>query len=145
MNRSLKPLSVWREMDRLQREMDRIFGGYSPSAYRIVPSYPAINIWTKEDGQVITAEMPGVDPDKIEIDVVADSLTLSGERIAEPDEEGKIFHRRERSYGRFNRSIQLPFMVDANKVEAKFADGVLRITLQRAEADKPKKIVVKNG
>ncbi|MBN2044100.1 MAG: Hsp20/alpha crystallin family protein [Anaerolineales bacterium] len=145
MNRLYRPLSVWREMDRIQREMDRLFSGYSPSAHRAAPSYPPINIWTKEEGQVITAEMPGIDPDKIEIDVVADSITLSGERNPDPEQEGMIYHRRERNHGKFSRTIQLPFMVDANKVEAKFTDGVLQITLPRAEADKPKKIAVKSA
>ena len=144
MYRSLRPLSVWRDLDRMQRDMNRLFNSYSPSVMRSAPSYPAINIWANDDGQVITAEMPGVDVKDIDIDVTADTLTLSGERNPDETTNGSSYHRRERVYGKFSRTIQLPFMVDANKVEAKFADGILSITLPKAEADKPKKIAIKS-
>ena len=116
-----------------------------PRAVFSAPSYPAINIWTNDDGQLITAEMPGVHPEDINIDVNADALSISGER--KPDEVAKdaAYHRRERGYGAFSRTIQLPFMVDPNKVEANFKNGVLMISLPRAEVDKPKKITVKNS
>jgi HSP20 family protein len=132
-------------MDQLQREMNRLMD--SPFGRRTfsAPSFPAINIWTSEDGQVITAELPGFDPKDIDIDVSADKLTLSGERKREDMKEDARYHRQERSYGKFVRSIQLPFMVDTGKVDAKMKDGVLEIALQRAEADKPKKITVKSG
>jgi HSP20 family protein len=88
--------------------------------------------------------MPGVSPDDIDIDVTGDALSISGER--KPDEVAKEarYHRRERSYGSFSRTIQLPFMVDTNKVEANFKNGILMISLPRAEADKPKKITIKS-
>jgi HSP20 family protein len=143
MYRTFGPLSIWREMDRLQREMDSLFRGASPSPVSRAPSYPAINIWTKEDSQVITAEMPGLDADDIDIDVTAESLTLSGERRADTGPNGNSYHRRERDYGEFSRTIQLPFMVDINRVDAQLINGILQITLHRAEADKPKKISIK--
>ena len=135
--------SIWQEMDQLQREMNRLFDTTSKGHVFNSPSYPAINIWTNEDGQLISAEMPGVHPDDIDIDVTGDALSISGER--KPDEVVKEarYHRRERNYGSFSRTIQLPFMVDTNKVEANFKNGVLLITLPRAEADKPKKITIK--
>jgi HSP20 family protein len=131
-------------MDQLQREMNRLFDASSKGRVYNSPSYPAINIWTNEDGQVISAEMPGVRPDDIDIDVTGDALSISGER--KPDEVAKEahYHRRERSYGLFSRTVQLPFMVDTNKVEASFKNGVLTINLPRAEADKPKKIAIKS-
>jgi HSP20 family protein len=131
-------------MDQLQREMNRLFDSTSKGRVFNSPSYPAINIWTNEDGQVISAEMPGVHPDDIDIDVTGDALSISGER--KPDEVAKdaYYHRRERSYGLFSRTVQLPFMVDTNKVEASFKNGVLLINLPRAEADKPKKIAIKS-
>jgi HSP20 family protein len=131
-------------MDQLQREMNRLFNATSTGRVINSPSYPAINIWTNEDGQLISAEMPGIHPDDIDIDVTGDALSISGER--KPDEVAKEarYHRRERNYGTFSRTIQLPFMVDTNKVEANFKNGVLLITLPRAEADKPKKITIKN-
>jgi HSP20 family protein len=137
--------SIWREMDQLQREMSRLMdpayglGAISPRGF------PAINIWTSEDEQVITAEMPGFYPDDIDINISADRLNLSGERRPDSVADGVTYHRRERSYGKFSRSIQLPFMVDTSKVTANFKNGLLEIKLVRAEADKPKKIAVKNA
>ena len=145
MYRSFRPLSIWREMDQLQRDMNRLFSGYSPSVLRTAPSYPAINIWSNEDSQIITAEMPGVDVNDIGIDVAADSLTLTGKRNPDTDSNGKSYHRRERTFGQFSRTIQLPFMVDTSKVDAQFSDGILQITLPRAEVDKPKKITIKSS
>jgi HSP20 family protein len=133
----------WREFDQLQREVNRIFEGFTPARSQVAPGYPAMNIWTNEEGAAITAEMPGVNPDDIEISVVGETLTLTGNRQPEELQEGERYHRRERSYGRFNRTIQLPFQVEANKVEAVFDKGVLHISLPRAEADKPRKIAVK--
>jgi HSP20 family protein len=131
-------------MDQLQDEMNRLFDTNSKERVFSAPSYPAINIWTNEDGQFISAEMAGVNPDDIDIDVTGDALSISGER--KPDEVVKEarYHRRERSYGSFSRTIQLPFMVDTSKVEANFKNGVLMISLPRAEADKPKKITIKS-
>ena len=117
--------SIWQEMDQLQREMNRLFNATSTGRVINSPSYPAINIWTNDDGQFISAEMPGVQPDDIDIDVTGDALSISG--VRNPDEVAKEahYHRRERSYGAFSRTIQLPFMVDTNKVEANFQNGVL--------------------
>ena len=144
MYRRFRIPSIWQEMDQLQREMNHLFNATSRERVFTPPSYPAVNIWTNKDGQLISAEMPGVHPDNINIDVTGDALSLSGER--KPDEVTKDarYHRRERSCGSFSRTIQLPFMVDTNKVEANFKNGVLMISLPRAEADKPKKITIKS-
>ena len=144
MYRRFQRPSIWQEMDQLQREMNRLFDSTSKGRVFNSPTYPAINIWMNEDGQVISAEMPGVHPDDIDIDVTGDALSISGDR--KPDEVVKEahYHRRERSYGSFSRTIQLPFMVDTNKVEASFKNGILLINLPRAEADKPKKIAIKS-
>jgi len=137
--------NLWREMDQLQREMNRLFDPSLQGRPFRSPSYPAINLWTNEDGQVISAEMPGVRMEDIDISLTADALSLSGTRY--PDEVAKEahYHRQERSYGSFSRSLQLPFMVDPDKVEANFKNGVLTIWLPRAEADKPRSITIKAG
>ena len=135
--------TIWREMDQLQREMNRLMNASLEMRPFQALSFPAINIWTNEDGQVITAELPGMDADDININVTADSLTLSGERKPDSVGENVRYHRHERTYGEFTRSIQLPFMVNTGKVEAKFTNGILEISLARAEADKPKKIEIK--
>ncbi len=136
---------VWREMDRLQREMNRLFEDYSPSRVRSAPSYPAMNVWTNENGMIVTAEVPGVRPEDIDINVVGETLTLSGQRL--PDETGEAarYHRQERGYGKFARTLQLPFPVAVEQVEATFKDGVLNVRLPRAEEDKPRKISVKSA
>jgi HSP20 family protein len=128
-------------MDRMQREMNRLMG----QSRLVAPGFPATNVWSGADSVVVTAEIPGVDPDQLDISVVNETLTLSGERNLVELAEGEKYHRRERGYGRFNRTIQLPFRVAADKVEASFNNGVLQINLPRAEEDKPKKIVVKAG
>jgi HSP20 family protein len=125
--------------------MNRVFDGYSPVRTRIAPSYPALNIWSSEEGLVVNAEVPGIDVEDMEISVVGETLTLSGARKSEDLEEGARYHRQERGYGKFNRSVELPFPVDIDKVEATFKNGVLQISLPRSEADKPKKIVVKSA
>ena len=144
MYRHFQRPSIWQEMDQLQREMNRLFDTTSKGHVFSSPSYPAINIWTNDDGQMISAEMPGIHPDDIDIDVTGDALSISG--VRKPDEVAKEahYHRHERNYGSFSRTVQLPFMVDTSKVEASFKNGILLISLPRAEADKPKKITIKS-
>ena len=144
MYRRLRMPTIWREMDQLQREMDRLLNVSSNRPISRSAGFPAVNIWTSEDGQVITSELPGFDPEDIDINVSADKLVISGERKAEPEFENASYHRKERSFGKFQRTLQLPFMIDTNKVDAKFNDGILTVALQRAEADKPKKIAIKS-
>jgi HSP20 family protein len=133
-------------MERLQREMNRMFAdSYSLAGGRTAPQYPAINVWTNEEGAVLTAELPGVNTEDIDISVVGDTLTLSGTRQPENLQEGDKYHRRERNYGNFTRTFQLPFHVETDNVEATFDKGVLHLSLPRAEVDKPKKIAVKSA
>ena len=134
---------AWREMERLRREMNRLFSTWPrQSSGGTASGYPAMNVWTDEDNAVVTAELPGVVLDDIDITVEDDVLTLRGSR--KPDEvEGVTYHRQERRYGSFLRTFRLPFRVDAARVEASFAKGVLRIELPRAEEDKPRKITVR--
>ena len=88
------------------------------------------------------AELPGVEPDKIEISVVDDTVTLSGSRNAGEVPQDAVHRYRERGYGRFSRSFRLPFRIDAANVDARCSNGILDVTLRKAEEDKPKKINV---
>ncbi len=142
MYRTIYSPSVLSEMERLQREMNRLFEGVVPRRLRSAPSYPAMNVWSNQDGALITAEVPGVQPEHIDISVVGETLTLTGERLAPEVGEDARYHRQERGYGKFSRSIELPFRVDADQVQATFNQGVLQIRLPRAEEDKPRKISV---
>ena len=135
--------SAWREMERLRREMNRLFETSSYGTLRRAPSFPAMNVWTSEEGLIVTAEIPGVEIGDIDISVMNETLTVSGQRNPEEVGEGVRYHRRERGYGRFTRSVQLPYPVDSDNVEATFKNGVLSIALPRAEEDKPRKITVK--
>ncbi len=142
MYRTIYTPSVLSEMERLQREMNRLFEGVVPRRLRSAPSYPAMNVWSNQEGALITAEVPGVQPEHIDISVVGETLTLTGERLAPEVGEDARYHRQERGYGKFSRSIELPFRVDADQVQATFDQGVLQIRLPRAEEDKPRKISV---
>jgi HSP20 family protein len=145
MYRRYRVPSTWREMDRLQREMNRLFEDYSPLRQRSAPSYPALNVWSNEEGLLVTAEVPGVSPEDIDVNVVGETLTLSGVRKPDDLKEGARYHRQERGYGKFSRTLQLPFPVSVPKIEATFKQGVLNVRLPRAEQDKPRKITVKSA
>lgn len=144
MYRTFRTPPIWREMDRLQRDMNRLFNQYTSPRRRITPSYPAVNVWFNDESLVVSAEMPGVIAENLDINVQRDNLTISGTLGAEELPEGARYHRKERSSGQFSRTIQMPFAVDPDAVDASFKDGVLNITLPRAEADKPKKITIKS-
>lgn len=137
-------VNPWRDIEQIQREMNRMFRHMSAGP-RVAPSYPAINVWANDEGVVVTAELPGVKPEDIDISVVGDTLTLSGERRPDELQDGEKYHRRERRQGKFTRTFELPFGVEADKVEAMFERGVLHISLPRAEAEKPRKIAVKSA
>jgi HSP20 family protein len=130
-------------MDRLQKEVNSLFGDLPRRRLREATSFPAMNIWAAEDSAMVTAEIPGVSKDDLDINVTGDTLTISGVRNQDELPEGVQYHRQERTYGEFNRSIQLPYTVDVNKVKATFKNGVLTVDLPRVEAEKPKKIAVK--
>ena len=127
------------ELRRMQTEMSRLFTGLSAATAR---DFPPINIWLGENSVVVTAELPGVTREDVTISLQEDVLTLEGKR--EPKvQENVNWQRRERAYGTFSRAVQLPFRVDADKVQAHFNNGILEIELQRLEADRPKKIEIR--
>jgi HSP20 family protein len=124
---------------RLQDEVDRAFA--APA--RAAGGFPAVNMWQGPESVALAAELPGVAPEDVDVSVKEDVVTISGERQAPADEEGAVWHRRERSFGRFSRAIRLPFRVDPDRIEARLQDGVLQIELHRPEADKPRRIQIK--
>ena len=135
---------TFREMERLRREMNRLFAdAFRSTGLHAAPAYPAVNVWINEDSALVTAELPGCTVDDIEITVADDTLTMKGRRAEDELPEGATYHRRERACGTFSRLLTLPFKIDASKVEAKFENGVLEVKLPRAEEDKPKRIAVK--
>jgi HSP20 family protein len=125
------------EMMQLQREMNRLF---SNMGQKLPQDYPAINIWEKDQTIVITAELPGIDLEKMDISVAGDILTIAVEAQSAPLSPGEVYLRQERGTGSFRRNVQLPFQVNAQNVQAKYEKGVLIITLPRMKEDLPKKI-----
>ena len=132
------------EIENFQQEMNRLFDLYSPERYFAVTNFPAMNLYADDEHAFITAELPGVGVEDLDIRIAADTLMLSGSRELAESEEKVRYHRQEREYGKFSRSIQLPFPVDSEKVEASMEKGILMISLPRAEYDKPKTISVKS-
>lgn len=125
-------------MRRLQREMNRLFQGYGEAEC----AWPAVNLWSNRDEVVVCAEAPGVDPRDLTVTVQNDIFTIEGERKPEHLGEDAVMHRAEREFGRFSRSVRLPYDVDNSKVLARYRNGVLTVTLPRSEVSKPKQIAV---
>mgnify|MGYP000985160029 CR=1 FL=1 len=132
----------WLEAERVQNEMNRLFNA-AFSRSQSTPCFPAINVWASDEKQIVTAELPGIGLEDLEINVVGQTLTISGERKAPQLPEGARYHRQECGHGKFTRSLSLLYPVDMEKVEAALENGVLRIVLPRAEQDKPRKIAVR--
>lgn len=135
--------SLWDEFDRLEREVNQLFNAYS-GMMTPAPDFPAINLWTNDEGGVITAEMPGIEPGDLEITASGGTLTISGERKLEPVAKDARIHRQERENGKFVRTIELPFPVQTDRVDARLEKGVLSVYAPRMDADKPKKISIKS-
>jgi HSP20 family protein len=130
------------EVQRLQNEMNRIFSGLSSPT---PGNDPLMNVWVNNEEVLLTAELPGIDTAKLEIAVLADHVTVSGSREPELLKEGETYHRRERNFGRFSRTLELPFRVNSDKVEARYEKGLLEVRLPRAEEDKPRKIEIRSA
>jgi HSP20 family protein len=131
----------------LQRELDRLLANpgmglnLGPSARGV---FPPINIFSGQDGEfVFRAEVPGIPPDQLDVGLEHRRLTISGER--KPPEGSGAHHRRERRFGRFSRTIQLPEELDPGKATAECHDGVLTLRVARREETKPRKISVQSS
>jgi HSP20 family protein len=141
--------SVWDELDSLQNDMNRLFGGQTAGSagnrrrWRRSPAFPPVNIWHSEDGIIVDAELPGVELKDIDISVVKDQLTISGKVGVDVCDDDKEYHRRERACGEFSRTLYLPYAADSAAVKANYRNGILRVTVPRAEETKPKKITIK--
>ncbi len=134
----------FQQIDQIRQRLNQLLSFDSPlSATNGLSAFPALNTWLSEDGALVTAEIPGVTPDALELSVVNDTLTVKGAREELALKDGESCHRQERGTGSFSRTVQLPFDVEADKVEASFRKGVLEIKLPRAESEKPKKITIK--
>ena len=138
-------LATWnQQMDRWFSELmgrgmrrvgdeDRVRGSWTP----------AVNVLEKKEAIVITADLPGMKAENVEVTVEEGVLTIRGERSFEEAKEGETYHRIERSYGLFERTFSLPNSVDPTKIEAKFKDGEMVVNLPRREESKPRSVKIK--
>jgi HSP20 family protein len=135
---------VWNQFQQFQDEMNRLFDRWSNGGPFAAPSsFPALNVWEDGEEVFVEAELPGLNLKDLEIYVTGgNQLTIKGERKPNLPEKG-VWHRQERSFGAFNRSLTLPFPVDADKVDARLEDGVLHLKLTKHESARPRKIPVK--
>lgn len=143
-----------RELETMRREMDRIWDEVFPTIRRPIEgpwrkitgekgvATPAIDIIDKEKELVVKADMPGVAKDDVDITLREDVLTISGAVKAEAETKEENYFYSERSYTSFSRSVNIPFKIDPDKIKASLRDGVLTVTLPKAEEIRPKKIKV---
>jgi HSP20 family protein len=129
----------WRDLGSLEGEVRRLVGG-TPRG--VATDGLPVNVWADAERVTVTAEVPGVEPEDVEVSVVGRRLTLRAERKVPEAGEGGRYHRREREGGRFARAVQLPFPVEGAQVQATLKDGVLTVTLPRAAADRPRRIAI---
>lgn len=134
------------EMDRLRREMDSIYSAFTEGR-GIAPAagvFPALNMSEDDHNLYVRAELPGVAPENIDITTKQNNLIIKGERKIATEGEKVSYHRKERDAGNFRRIISLPTRVDSEKVTASCKNGVLTVTLPKAEEAKPRQISVKS-
>jgi HSP20 family protein len=137
-NESLGLSTFRREMERLFEDLTGDGGRHGMERWA-----PSMDVSETPEALVVKAELPGVDPKDVEISVSGDTLTLKGEKKEEKEEKGKTWHRVERSYGSFVRSVRLPSAVDPDRITAEAREGVLTVMLPKTEKAKTKRIEVK--
>lgn len=144
-------LPTWRfqspldELYRMRQQLDQMFEeSRSPYQRAGAGVFPLVNLTEDKENYYLRAELPGVKADELDIQVTANNIAISGERKIAEEQEGTRYHRREREEGTFSRMIGLPGDVNSEKVEATLENGILTVTIPKAEAAKPKQITVKS-
>jgi HSP20 family protein len=143
------PSMGWRhpfaDFDRMSRQMDRLTHGLMGRpglAWRSAKVFPAINLTEDADNFYVRAELPGIKAEALDIQAVGRNLTISGERTIASEGENVRYHRREREAGKFSRIIGLPRDINPEKVDAKLVNGLLSVSIAKADAAKPKQITI---
>ncbi|MGF6768679.1 HSP20 family protein [Paraburkholderia sp. GAS199] len=136
---------LFSQLDRLHQQMAALFSG-NPSSIRTdrLSAFPQVNIGTTDDTIEIVAFAPGVDPAQLDVSIDKGLLTIAGERLADAREAGEAsrHYARERFSGQFRRVIELPEHADPDRVEARYLNGCLSITVGKRESSKPRAITV---
>jgi HSP20 family protein len=136
-----RPLDGFQALRRLGNVLDEAFeSGAITSAW-----HPAVDIFEDKDAVKIMAELPCVKPEDVKLSLENNLLTIRGEKKQEAEERNERVHRYERSYGSFERAFVLPSTVDGEKISAEYRDGVLTVTVPKAERARPREIPVRTG
>jgi HSP20 family protein len=135
----------FRDVMALRHEVDRLFGRTLGEGAGAAVWTPAVDVFDTKDAIVLKAELPGMKPEDIDIEVDENVLTVKGERRFEDRLEDGRYYRLERSYGHFSRSLTLPQGVRGDSIEARFDHGVLEVRVPKAEEVRPRKIAVNVG
>ena len=145
----MRALMPWTGMTGLKQEMDRMFDRFFESKGDEFPALgewaPSMDISETKDSLVVKVEVPGMDEKDIQISLQENLLTVKGEKHQEKEEKEERYHRIERSYGAFTRSVRMPVAVDASRVTATFKNGLLTVTLPKTPAAKGTAIPIKAG
>ena len=137
-------LSPWAPLRDLEGQFNRLFGELARDYDLFDRGWaPAVDLKENEQEYTLEADLPGMKKDEIEITVMDNAITLKGERKHETETKEKDYHRVERRYGSFERTFEIPGGFDADKIAARFDNGVLKVTLPKREEAKPKQIDVK--
>ena len=134
---------AFEEMDRMKRDLDRLFGSMTGRHFPTIRAgvFPSVNLTEDKDKYYVRAELPGMKAEELDIQVTGRNMSITGERKISA--ENAKYHRREREAGKFSRIIGLPGDIDGNKTEARLTDGILTVVIPKAEAAKPRQISVK--
>lgn len=137
--------SQFEEFENVRRQMDRLYGELStrPLHTHRAGVFPLVNLTEDKDAYYIRSELPGIKADELDIQMTGNSISISGERKISAEDETAKYHRREREAGKFSRMMDLPFQIDAEKVEAGLVDGILTLVIPKAEHEKPRQVAVK--
>jgi len=143
-----RELATWpSDLFGIQREMnkmfDGVFRGTGDEDYSFSSWTPAVYIAEHDDEYLVKVELPGVNKDEVKLTLENNILTIRGEKKQEKETKKENYHRVERSYGSFQRSFTLPAAVKSDKIDASYKDGILKVSLPKAEEAKPKQIEVK--
>jgi HSP20 family protein len=133
----------WDPFRDFQREVGRLFETLEPlHSWRLTRQFPAVNLYDAGDRYVLAAQLPGVQPEDVDLSITGETLTIKGERKRPEGVSDESYRRQERLFGRWSRTIALPDRVDAGAVTASFAQGILTVALPKAESARPRHIAV---
>ena len=132
----------WDPFREFRREVGRLLGNFDALGVRLPRPFPAINLYDAGDRYLLTAELPGIDPKEIDLSITSGTLTLRGERRRPSGINEESYRRQERRFGRWTRTVTLPDRVDASKIVAQFALGILTVTIPKDADARPRQIAV---